>query len=135
MKIIIYTDGASRGNPGHASYGFTIADEKGNLLHEEGAYIGIATNNAAEYTGVYEALKKVKESFKKRGQIELFADSKLVAEQLSGRYKIKSPNLKPIIEKIKILVLELGGVFFTHVPREKNIRADSLANEALDNRS
>lgn len=135
MKIIIFTDGASRGNPGHASYGFTISDESGKLLYEEGRYIGITTNNVAEYTAVLEALKHVKKNcFKEGYDIELYADSKLVAEQLSGRYKVKSPHLKPIIESIKILALELGGVIYTHVPRAKNTQADRLANIALDRR-
>ena len=111
MKLIIFTDGASRGNPGHASYGFTISNEDGKLLHESGKYIGIATNNVAEYMAVLEALKYVKEKYSKDlRSIELFADSKLVAEQLSGRYKVKSAHLKPLIGSIKILVLELGGV-------------------------
>lgn len=137
MKIVIYTDGASRGNPGHASYGFTVSDGD-RLLYEEGKYIGITTNNVAEYTAIYEALKYVK---KKYGcppagglTVELYADSKLAAEQLSGRFKVKSSHLKPIIEKIKILSLELGGVVFSHVPRFKNFSADRLANLALDSR-
>ncbi|MBI2019627.1 ribonuclease HI family protein [Candidatus Daviesbacteria bacterium] len=135
MKLIIYTDGASRGNPGPASYGFTISDEKGKLVYEEGRYIGISTNNVAEYTAVLEALKYVKSSFKKNvAQIELFADSKLVVEQLSGRFKVKSPHLKPLIEKIQILKLELGGAVHSHVPRAQNTTADKLANQALDTR-
>lgn len=135
MKLIIYTDGASRGNPGQASYGFTVANEKGKLLYEEGKYIGITTNNVAEYTAVYEALKYVKEKFAENSlQIELYADSRLVIEQLSGRFKIKSAHLKPIIKKIRILSLELGGIFHTHVPRAKNTAADRLANLALDSR-
>ena len=133
MKLVIYTDGASRGNPGPASYGFTISDSKGRLLHEEGRYIGITTNNVAEYSAVLAALEHAKEEYGvKVTRVELFADSKLVAEQLSGRYKVKSPHLKPIIEQIRILALELGGVFYTHVPREKNTLADKLANLALD---
>ncbi len=135
MKLIIYTDGASRGNPGHASYGFTISDDKGKLLHSEGRYIGISTNNVAEYMAVLEALKYVKKVFSKESmQIELYADSRLVVEQLSGRFKVKSPHLKPLIEQIQILKLELGGVIHNHVPREKNIEADRLANLALDTR-
>lgn len=135
MKLIIYTDGASRGNPGPASYGFTVADEKGKILHEEGEYIGKTTNNVAEYTAVIRALNWVKNKFgSHKIQVNLFADSKLVAEQLSGRFKVKSPHLKLIIEKIKILGLELGGVIYNHVPREKNAEADRLANQALDNR-
>lgn len=133
MKLIIYTDGASRGNPGHASFGFTVSDENGKLLYEEGKYIGITTNNVAEYTGVLEALKYAKKEYgDKRLEIELYADSKLVVEQLSGRYKIKSPHLRPIVDQIKILKLELGGAVHGHVPRSKNFEADRLANLALD---
>lgn len=133
-KLIIYTDGASRGNPGHASYGFTISDEKDKLIYEEGKYIGITTNNVAEYTAVLEALRWIKENISESVEVELYADSKLVAEQLSGKWKIKHPNLKPLFEKIKILEMELGGVVHTHVPREKNTIADQLANLALDKR-
>ena len=134
MKLFIYTDGASRGNPGVAAYGFTIADDGGRLLHEEGGFIGITTNNVAEYKAVLKALETVSKKFGQVNglQMELFADSKLVAEQLSGRYKIKSPHLKPIIEKVQILALNLGGVTYNHIPRWQNTRADKLANEALD---
>lgn len=135
MKLIVYTDGASRGNPGPSSYGFTLSDGKGKLLHQEGEFIGRATNNVAEYTAVSKALEKIKERFnQKKLQIKLFADSKLVAEQLSGRYKIKSPNLRPIIEKIIALASELGNVEYSHIPRIQNTLADKLANQALDSR-
>lgn len=136
MKLIIYTDGASRGNPGPASYGFTISDDQGKILYKKGRYIGITTNNVAEYTAVLEALKYVKGEYGRSNLlVEFYADSKLVAEQLSGRFKIKSAHLKPIIEKIKILSLELGGVVYNHVPRVKNTAADKLANLALDSRA
>lgn len=136
MKLIIYTDGASRGNPGHASYGFVILDGQGKLVYEEGNYIGVTTNNVAEYTAVLKALKHVREITRKSRliRIELYADSKLVAEQLSGNYKIKAKHLKPLIEDIIFLSIELGGVIFSHVPRSKNILADRLANEALDSK-
>ncbi len=135
MKLIIFTDGASRGNPGPASYGFTVADENKKLLHEEGEYIGETTNNVAEYTAVIKAMTWVKHNYgNDKVQLHLFADSRLVVQQLSGRFKIKSEHLKPIIEKIKILALELGGVIYTHIPREQNSHADRMANEALDNR-
>ncbi len=135
MKLIIYTDGASRGNPGPASYGFTISDDKGGLLYREGKYIGFTTNNVAEYTAVYQALKYIKEKFGGEDlKIELYADSKLVVEQLAGRFKIKSAHLKPLIEKIKILTPELGGIIHIHVPRSQNTEADRLANLALDSR-
>lgn len=133
MKLIIHTDGASRGNPGPASYGFIVSDGRGRLLYEEGKYIGVTTNNVAEYTGVLQALKYIKKNFgNQKLEIELYADSKLVVEQLSGRYKVKSPHLKPIIEQIKILKLELGGAIHGHIPRSKNFKADRLANLALD---
>lgn len=133
MKLAVYTDGASRGNPGPAAYGFTILDEGRKLLYKQGRFIGATTNNVAEYTAVYEALKYVKEKYGSgRAQVELFADSKLVVKQLSGNYKVKAPHLKPLAEKIKILSLELGGVIFSHIPRSKNTAADKLANQALD---
>lgn len=134
MKLIIFTDGASRGNPGPAAYGFTISDGEGKIVHEKGKYIGETTNNVAEYTAVLEAFKWIRKNIRKKAQISLFADSKLVAEQLSGRYKVKALHLKPIIQNIQFLAIELGGVTFTHVPRERNIRADALANSALDSR-
>lgn len=132
MKLVIFTDGASRGNPGRASYGFTISDEKGHIIYEEGKYIGITTNNVAEYTAVLEALKYLKKKNPKKLQIELFADSRLVVEQLSGRFKIKNPNLKILFDQIKILEIEIGDVFYKHIPRAQNFRADKLANQALD---
>ena len=133
-KLVIYTDGASRGNPGPASYGFTISDDSGKLVYEEGKYIGVTTNNVAEYTAVLEAFRFIKENVKESVEIELYADSKLVAEQLSGKWKVKHPNLKLLFTQIKILEMELGGVLHTHVPREKNTVADALANLALDSR-
>lgn len=132
MKLIIYTDGASRGNPGHASYGFTISDEKGKLIYEEGKYIGIATNNIAEYNGVLEVFKWLKENINEKLDLILFADSKLVAEQLSGKWKIKNAGLKPLIYQIKTLETGFESVSYIHVPREKNTIADRLANLALD---
>lgn len=133
MKLIVYTDGASRGNPGHASYGFTISNENGKLIYQEGKYIGITTNNVAEYKAVLEALKYVRKIFSSIPvKIDFYMDSKLVVEQLSGRFKIKSPHLKELVEKIRILTSELGSMVFTHVKRSENTQADKLANMALD---
>lgn len=133
-KLIIYTDGASRGNPGHASYGFVVFDENERLIHEKGEYIGVTTNNVAEYTAVLQALKYVGKRFGMNGHVNItfMSDSKLVAEQLSGRFKIKSPHLKLIIGKIKGLAADLGEIVYSHVPRSQNIRADMMANKALD---
>lgn len=134
MKLSVYTDGASRGNPGPASYGFVILDAGNKLIHEEGKYIGETTNNVAEYTAVLKAFEWLRKKYsgKKDLQIDFFADSKLVAEQLSGNFKIKAAHLKPIIEKIKVLSYELGYIVYAHIPREKNKRADFLANSAFD---
>ncbi len=134
MKFIIFTDGASRGNPGLASYGYTISDDQGNIINEKGEYIGTTTNNVAEYSAVLNAFKYLLESYLNDLPIEinLFADSKLVAEQLSGRWRIKNENLKLIFNEIKVLENKLGKVTYTHVYRSQNKRADSLANQALD---
>lgn len=136
MKLIIYADGASRGNPGFASYGFNIQNEKGNTVYEEGKFIGISTNNFAEYSAVLASLKYVLKRFF-RGRpltIECYVDSKLVAQQLSGRFKIKSLNLKPLILQVQNLMTGIGKVNFYYIPRDKNKRADYLANQALDAR-
>lgn len=135
MKLIIYTDGASRGNPGYSSYGFSISDQSGNVIYEEGKYLGVNTNNFAEYSAVLEALNYAKKNLLKDvNEIDFFMDSKLVVEQLSGRYKVKSKTLKPLIEKIRELEKSFNEISYTHVPRAKNEVADSLANLALDSR-
>lgn len=136
MKLIIYTDGASRNNPGLASYGFTISDDKGRLLYEEGKFIGIATNNFAEYSAVLAALKYVLKRFFKDFPLTIYVyvDSKLVANQLSGKYKIKSPNLKGLILQVRNLMVNIGEVYFYYIPRAQNKQADQLANIALDKR-
>ena len=132
MKVFIYTDGASRGNPGHASFGFVIFDESGKMIYEEGKYLGYQTNNVAEYQAVLNALEYVKNNLDKVENINFFADSRLVVEQLSGRFKIKNQNLKILVDQIKNLETKLGKVAYTHIYREENKQADRLANIALD---
>lgn len=134
MKLIIYADGASRGNPGPAAYGFTIQDEKGIPLYEEGKYIGISTNNFAEYSAVLASLKCVLKRFFKEFPIaiEFYVDSKLVASQLSGKYKVKSPHLKYLTAQIQNLIEGIGLSYFHYIPRAQNKRADEMANKALD---
>lgn len=136
MNLIIFTDGASRGNPGHSSIGYLIKVSGGVILHQHGEYIGVATNNIAEYTAVDKALLYVKKHFFKKAphKIEMIMDSQLVASQLAGRYKVKNSSLKLIFEKIKILEFELGQISYRNVPRAQNFIADRLANEALDAR-
>lgn len=135
MKLTIYTDGASRGNPGPASYGFTVSDESGNLLYEKGKFIGVTTNNVAEYTGALEALKFARKEYGQDNlEIKFYADSRLVIEQLSGRFKVKSAHLKPIINQIKELSSSISKITYFHIPRSQNSQADKLANLALDRR-
>ena len=136
-KIIIYTDGGSRGNPGPAAFGYVIKDVTGNVLKQYGEAIGKATNNEAEYQAVIAALKKEKKMFGKdklkKGRIEVRMDSELAVRQLSGVYKIENEKLQPLFMKVWNLRVELGeNVSFTHVPREQNKEADRMVNEALD---
>lgn len=135
MKLTIFTDGASRGNPGHSSYGFVILSD-GKVIHQEGKYIGKTTNNVAEYSAVLRALEYLSKKMKGKLALEvnLFADSQLVARQLSGHYKVKAQHLKPLIDQIKTLELEIGSVSYHHIPRGQNSLADKLANQALDSR-
>ena len=134
MNLIINTDGASRGNPGPASYGYIIRSDDGVIQHQEGRVIGINTNNVAEYTAVLKAFEYSNEHFKRKAphKVRLVADSMLVTQQLAGKFKIKNPILKIIFDKIKILEMELGEVTYEHTPRANNFIADRLANEALD---
>lgn len=139
-EYIIYTDGGSRGNPGPAAYGFVIY-KNGELLFEEGKRIGEATNNVAEYTAVIAALKYVLSSKypfgvaqgKQALSIQFFMDSKLVAEQLSGRWKVKNETLRNLYFTIKELEQKIGTeIVYEHVGRAKNLEADRLVNFALD---
>lgn len=132
MILTVFTDGASRGNPGKASYGFVIFSDNKKKIYKEGKYLGIKTNNFAEYTAVLKALEYIKKNFPSVATIKFFMDSKLVAEQLSGRYKIKSPNLIPLVRQIKNLVETFEKASFKHIPRSENYLADAEANKALD---
>jgi len=134
VEYIIYTDGGSRGNPGESAYGFVVYDKNRRLLYEEGKKIGIKTNNFAEYSAVLEALKWV-EQYSKTGpiNIQFFMDSMLVAEQLSGRWKVKSESIRSLYYSIKELEQKLKSeTSYSHVYREQNKEADRLVNEALD---
>ncbi|OGF62663.1 hypothetical protein A2662_03970 [Candidatus Giovannonibacteria bacterium RIFCSPHIGHO2_01_FULL_45_33] len=137
QKIITYTDGGSRGNPGEAAIGVFIADEKGHLIKEYGERLGIKTNNEAEYMAVISALKKIKALYgkekTKKMEVEMRMDSELVMKQLTGVYKIETEHIVPLFVAVWNLKLDFAKVSFSHVPREKNKDADRLVNEALDN--
>lgn len=135
-KIIIYTDGGSRGNPGPAAIGVFITDSTGAMITEVAETIGNATNNFAEYQGVLRGLQTVKEKYGKKAkemEFEVRLDSELVKKQLSGEYQIKEAGLVPhFIEIHNLRVSTFPHLTFTHVRRELNKEADRLVNEALD---
>lgn len=133
--LTIHSDGGSRGNPGPAAYGFVITDEDGTLVFEEGKYIGIDTNNVAEYSGVLNALQWIKDNISDVASINCVLDSELVMRQLSGVYKIKNENLRGFYLKIKDLEKQIGiPIIYSHVLRAYNKAADRLVNKALDER-
>ena len=138
-KIIIYTDGGSRGNPGPAGVGVVISTSQGKVLKEYSSDIGVRTNNEAEYEAIILALSKVKHLFGKEKaknlEIEVRTDSQLVARQLKGEYKLNKEKLFPLFIKIWNLKIELGKISFVEIPREKNKEADRLANEAMDKKN
>ena len=128
---LIYTDGASRGNPGPAAIGAVIFDETGRQVHTVSRRIGRATNNEAEYQAAIAALEAALALGARR--VELRMDSELVVRQLSGRYKVRNPGLIPLHNRIRYLRKLFDSVSIVHVPRAQNREADRLANEALDN--
>lgn len=132
MNIVIHTDGGARGNPGPAAIG-VLVEQDGKTLAAFGKKIGETTNNVAEYTAVVEALKHIKKESDKIFQINFFLDSRLVVEQLNGRFKVKEPRLRELLAQVRILEQEIGSLIHYHlVPREQNTRADFLVNQALD---
>ena len=135
-KIIVYTDGASRGNPGPASIGVAIYGTKGKILKEYSKAIGEATNNVAEYQAVIFGLKKIKalvgKTKIKNYSLEIRADSQLLVSQMSGKYKIKDLNMQKLFFEVWNSKIDFGNVEFKHIPREENKLADKLANQALD---
>jgi probable phosphoglycerate mutase len=128
--VIVEADGGSRGNPGPAAYGALVRDpETGKVIAQQGGTLGIATNNVAEYSGLIAGLELARE-YAPNASIEVRMDSKLVIEQMAGRWKIKHPDLQPLA--IKAQGLAPFGTEWTWVPRAQNAAADALANNALD---
>lgn len=127
--IFVYCDGASRGNPGPASYGVSIVDDGGAIVAEFGEQLGIRTNNYAEYQGVIAALRYLSKTAHRDVTIRM--DSKLVIEQLAGRWKVKSPDMRELVAEASRLLGPFRATL-QWIPREENSRADELANQALD---
>ena len=126
----MYADGGSRGNPGPAGYGSVVFDRDGGVLAERAASVGRATNNVAEYSGLIAGLEAARDLGARRVDVRM--DSKLVVEQMSGRWQVKHPDMKPLARKAAGLVAGFERVTFTWVPRAQNSHADRLANEAMD---
>ena len=126
----LFTDGAARGNPGPAGIGLVIEDEQGLRLWGGCRYLGTATNNTAEYMALIEGLKKAAEW--RPARLEVFMDSQLVVEQMTGRYKIKKPELQALAQTARGLLNGFPEHAISYVPRERNKGADALANRAID---
>ena len=128
-RLLIHTDGASRGNPGQAAIGATIKDEQGRLLATVSRRIGPATNNQAEYRAVIAALEEAIRRGARR--VELYSDSELVVKQLKGDYRVKKAALRPLYQSVVRLAGRLDSFRISYIPRSKNKEADDLANGAF----
>lgn len=131
-ELIIHSDGGSRGNPGPSAAGYVVKDAKETLVYEGGAYLGITTNNQAEYHAVRLGLEKALALGAKT--VDFYIDSMLVVNQLNGQYVIRNRELWPIHERIKELIGKFDKVSFRHVKREFNQQADAMVNKILDTR-
>ncbi len=131
QKLIIYTDGGARGNPGPAGIGVVISDGH-KIIRQIAEYIGETTNNQAEYKAVIRALAESKNL--RADELEFYLDSELVVRQLNREYKVKNKELAPLFMKVYNLSQGFKKVTFKHVIRERNQAADALVNKALDER-
>jgi broad specificity phosphatase PhoE/ribonuclease HI len=131
LRVVVEADGGSRGNPGPAGYGAVVLEEAtGEVLLERYASLGTTTNNVAEYSGLIAGLRAAAELGATRVDVRM--DSKLVVEQMSGRWQIKNPGLRPLAAEAAKLVNGFAAVTFDWIPRERNKLADALANRAMD---
>ena len=129
-KVKIFADGGSRGNPGPSASGFVVMDMEDNVLVDKGVYLGVTTNNQAEYTALKLGLEEARKMNAR--EIEVYMDSLLVVNQMMGIFKIKNRDLWPIHQAIHDLVKGFKHVSFSHVPREFNKLADAAVNRAMD---
>jgi len=128
--LLIFSDGGSRGNPGPAGAGAIVCDAKGKVLKKLKKFIGVATNNVAEYEGLILGLKEAAKM--KPDHVTCYADSLLVMEQMSKNWKVKHEGLKPLHKKASVLAAKFAKITYHHIPREKNTLADDQANLAMD---
>lgn len=128
-KVVVHSDGVSRGNPGQAAIGAIIRDERGRLLASISQRIGRATNNQAEYRAIIAALEKALVLGAR--QVELNSDSELAVRQIKGQYRVRKEALRPLYQRVKELQSRFEGFTVHHIPRQQNREADKLANAAL----
>lgn len=129
-EVKLYCDGGSRGNPGPSASGWVLYDIQDNLIKQNGFYLGITTNNQAEYNALKLGLEDAKRLRAQR--VHVYMDSLLVVNQLKGIFKVKNRDLWPIYDAIKTMIPDFQEVSFTHVPRAMNKEADRMVNETLD---
>lgn len=131
--VIANIDGGARGNPGPAAYGVVIRNSKGEVLAELSEYLGLQTNNFAEYSGLLAALEfAVREKY---FSLKVYSDSELLVRQMHGQYKVKNPTLQELFARAQSLVRKLQSFSIEHVLRERNKEADRLVNKTLDERA
>lgn len=129
-QLHIYIDGAARGNPGPAGAGIVITDREGRIIDTISKYLGLTTNNIAEYTALIFGMEEARN--RKAKELIINTDSELLAKQLGGEYKVKNSALKDLYKKVNSLLTSFDEVKINHIEREKNKEADELANEAID---
>ncbi len=130
QHVTVYTDGAARGNPGPAGAGARVEDASGDVLAEACRYLGKATNNVAEYSGLILGLEQAGELGART--VEVRADSELMVRQMRGEWKLRNPNLRELARRAHVLAANFDRVVYVHVRREYNRDADRLANRAID---
>ncbi|MEA2116701.1 MAG: ribonuclease HI family protein [Thermodesulfobacteriota bacterium] len=133
LSCRLFTDGASRGNPGEAGAGIVLLDDDNQELIARSLYLGRSTNNVAEYKALVLGLETAIQLG--CSQLSIFMDSQLIVRQVQGRYKVKNANLKPLFDKVKGLLANINKWSIDHVPRAQNKRADELANRGIDERT
>ena len=133
LSCKLFTDGASRGNPGEAGAGSVLFGGDGQELAARSYYLGQCTNNVAEYKALIMGLQSVLEL--DCGKVEIYLDSQLIVRQIQGSYKVKHPTLKPLFIQVNALLAKINSWTVAHVPREQNKRADALANKGIDEKA
>jgi ribonuclease HI/probable phosphoglycerate mutase len=126
----LYTDGACRGNPGYGGAGVVLTDDKGNILGTTGKFLGLCTNNLAEYQALIIGLEEAQR--RRCRKLHIFLDSELLVNQIKGTYRVKNDKLKILMGDVRRLLASFNGYVIEHIGRDKNQAADKLANQAID---